>query len=148
MASTRRSRSFLERPDQYLACADEHGWIRHLRCPMLWLRGTFKHVKNCTTNQEFERYAKVEILKFIHVHITSCQTEEGPMRIVNAHRLTIFQGVKIEVTVFMMNPNEESRRWLSWTRAWKEEYDVCLSLSQGLSVAESEFVEFAGSEEL
>ena len=42
------------------------------------------------TNQEFERYANVEILEFIHVYITCCQTEEGPMRIMNAHKLTIF----------------------------------------------------------
>ena len=42
--------------------------------------------------------------------------------------------------------NEESRRWLSRTRAWKEEYDVCSSLPQSLSVPESEFVEFARSE--
>ena len=38
------------------------------------------------------------------------------------------------------------RRWLSRMRAWKEEYDVCSSLPQSLSVAESEFVEFARSE--
>ena len=92
------------------------------------------------TNQEFERYANVEILEF----------------------------VKIEVAVFMMGPNEEStehsqargsmpcgcasesrcRRWLSRMRAWKEEYDVCSSLPQSLSAAESEFVEFARSENM
>ena len=44
------------------------------------------------TNQEFERYANVEI-KFIYVCIASCQAEEGPMRIMNAHRLTIFQDI-------------------------------------------------------
>ena len=38
------------------------------------------------------------------------------------------------------------RRWLSRMRAWKETYDVCSSLPQSLSVAESEFVEFARSE--
>ena len=69
------------------------------------------------------------------------------MRIMNAHRLTIFQDVKIEVAVFMMRPNEESRRWLSRMRAWKEEYDMCSSFPQSLSVAESVFVEFARSEE-
>ena len=62
------------------------------------------------------------------------------MRVMNSHRLTIFQGVKIEVSVFMMWPNEESmehaqargsmpcgcaresrcRRWLSRMRAWRE----------------------------
>ena len=68
------------------------------------------------------------------------------MRIMNAHRLTIFQDVKIEVAVFMMKPNEESRRWLSRMRAWKEESDMCSLLPQNLSVAESEFVEFARSE--
>ena len=67
------------------------------------------------------------------------------MRILNAHRLTIFQHVKIEVAVFMMKPNEESRRWLSRMRAWIETYDVCSSFPQSLSVAESEF-EFARSE--
>ena len=68
------------------------------------------------------------------------------MRIMNAHRLTIFQDVKIEVAVFMMKPNEESRRWLSRMRAWKEEYDTCSSFPRSLSVADSEFVEFAWSE--
>ena len=97
------------------------------------------------TNQEFVRYANVGILEFIHVYFTNCQTEKGPMRIMTAHRLTIFQGVKIEVAVFMIGPNKESRRWLSRMRAWKEEYDVCSSLPQSLSVAESEFVEFARS---
>ena len=29
------------------------------------------------TNQEFERYANVEILEFMHVYIVSCQTERG-----------------------------------------------------------------------
>ena len=67
------------------------------------------------------------------------------MRIMTAHRLTIFQGVKTEVAGFETEPNEESmehaqacgsmtcgcatesrcRRWLSRMRAWKEEYDVC-----------------------
>ena len=97
-------------------------------------------------NQEFERYAKIEILEFIHVCIENCQAEECPMRIMNAHRLTIFQHVKIEVAVFMMKPNEENRQWFSRMRAWKEEYDVCSSLPQSLSVAESEFVEFARNE--
>ena len=62
------------------------------------------------------------------------------MRTMNAHRLTIFQDVKIEVAVFMMK-NEESRRWLSRMRAWKEkeEYDMCSFLPQGLSVAWSDF---------
>ena len=63
----------------------------------------------------------------------------------------------------MMGPNEESiehaqargsmpwgcarcRRWLSRMPSWKEEYDVCSSLPQSFSVAESEFVEFARSE--
>ena len=41
------------------------------------------------TNQEFERYANVEILEFIHVYIANCQAEEGPMRIINSYRLTI-----------------------------------------------------------
>ena len=70
-----------------------------------------------------------------------------------------FQDVKPEVAVFMMGPNEESmehaqardsipcgcerasrsRRWLSRMRAWEEEYDVCSSLLQSLSVAWSEF---------
>ena len=53
------------------------------------------------TNQEFERYANVEILEFIHVYIVNCQTEGGPMRVMNSHRLTIFQGVKIEVAVVL-----------------------------------------------
>ena len=30
------------------------------------------------------------------------------MRVMNSHGLTIFQGVKIEVALFMMGPNEES----------------------------------------
>ena len=30
------------------------------------------------------------------------------MRVMNSYRLTISQGVKIEVAVFMMRPNEES----------------------------------------
>ena len=120
------------------------------------------------TNQEFERHANVEILEFIHVYIANCQTEEGPMRVMNSFRLTIFQGVKIEVAVFTMEPNEESmkhaqargsmpcgcaretrcRRWLSRMRVWKEEYDVCSSLPQSLSVAESQFVEPARSENM
>ena len=37
------------------------------------------------------------------------------------------------------------RRRLSRMRVWNEEYDVCSSLPQSLSVAESEFVEFARS---
>ena len=102
------------------------------------------------TNQEFERYANVEILEFIHVCIAKWQTEEGPMKVMNSHRLTIFQGVKVEVAVFMMEPNEESmehaqarhsmpcgcaresscRRWLSRTRAWEEEYNVWSPLPQ------------------
>ena len=72
------------------------------------------------TSQELERYANIEILEFIHVCIENCQAEEGPMRIMNAHRLTVLQDVKIEVAVFMMKPNEESRRLLSRMRAWKE----------------------------
>ena len=92
------------------------------------------------TNQEFERYANVE-----NVCIANCQAEEGPMRIMNVYRFTIFQDVKIEVAVFMMKPNEESRRWLRRMRASKKECDVCSSLPQSLSVAESEFVEFARS---
>ena len=40
----------LEQPDRYLACADEHGRIRHLRCLLLWLRGADRHIKkfDCT----------------------------------------------------------------------------------------------------
>ena len=38
------------------------------------------------------------------------------------------------------------RRWLSRMRAWKEEFDVCASLPQCLSVVESELVEFSRSE--
>ena len=60
------------------------------------------------TNWEFERYANVEILELIYVYIVICQTEECPMRIMNAHRLTIFQGVKTEVAGFETEPNEES----------------------------------------
>ena len=48
----------------------------------------------------------------------------------------MFQDVKIEVVLFMTKPNEENRQWLSRMRAWKEEYDVCSSLPQSLSVAE------------
>ena len=99
-------------------------------------------------NQEFERYANIEILEFIHVCIATCQAEEGPMRIMNAHRLTIFHHVNIEVAVFMMKANEENRQWLSRMRAWKEECHVCSSLLLSLSVAESEFVEFARNENI
>ena len=42
------------------------------------------------TNQEFERYANVEILEFIHVYIANCQTGEDLTRVMNSHRLTIF----------------------------------------------------------
>ena len=59
-------------------------------------------------NQEFEGYANVEILEFIHVCIANCQTEEGPMRTMNSYRLTIFHGVKAEVAGFETEPNEES----------------------------------------
>ena len=41
------------------------------------------------TNQEFERDANVEMPEFIHVYFANCQAEEGPMRIINSHRLTI-----------------------------------------------------------
>ena len=103
------------------------------------------------TNQEFERYANVEILEFMHVYIANCQTEGGSDE---GHEFAqVFQGDKMEVAVFMMGPNEESmehaqargsmlcgcaresrcRRWLSRTRVWKEEYDVCSSLPQSLS---------------
>ena len=60
------------------------------------------------TSWEFERYANVEILELIYVHIVICQTEECPMRIMYGHRLTIFQGVKTEVAGFETEPNEES----------------------------------------
>ena len=87
------------------------------------------------------------------------------MRVMNSHRLTIFQGVKIEVAEFMMRPNEESmehaqargsmpcgcaresrcRRWLSRMRAWKEEYDVCSSLPRSFSVAVSDLMKVSQS---
>ena len=97
------------------------------------------------TNQEFERYANIEILEFIHVCIANYQAGEGPMRTMNAHRLTIFHDVKIEVAVFMMKPNEESRRWLNRMRVWST---ICAHPLQSLSVAESKFVEFARSEHM
>ena len=91
--------------------------------------GTSRH-SIARTNQEFERYANVEILELIHVYIANCQTEEGPMRVMNSHRLTIFQGVKIEVAVFMMGPNEVNME-ACWMREGIEvptmvESDACL----------------------
>ena len=44
----------------------------------------------------------------ISTNIVVYQTEECPMRIMNAHRLTSFQGVKTEVAGFETEPNEES----------------------------------------
>ena len=112
---------------------------------MLWLRGTEKHIEklDCTNEsgvREIREHRDPGVHSRLHRELS------GPMRIMNAQRLTIFQDVKIEEVVFMMKPNEENRRWLSRMRAWTEEFDVCLSLPQSLSVAESEFVELARHE--
>ena len=73
------------------------------------------------TNWEFEIYVNIEILEVIY--IVTCQTEEG---LVRAHGSIPCGCVK----------DQRDRRWLSRIRAWTEEYDVCSSLPQSLSVAD------------
>ena len=102
---------------------------------------------------EFERYANVEILELIYVHIVICQTEEGLMRIMNSYRLTIFLDAETEVAGFETEPNEESmgpaqargsilygcvkesscRQRLRWMRAYQESM-TCAHLFHGVNL--------------
>ena len=92
---------------------DEYGRIRHLYCPMRWVRDADNPGAHLRLFRDL-----------------SCR--RGLMRIMNAHRLTIFKDLKIEVAGF-----ETAERG-------EHEYDVCSSFPQSVSVAESEFFD-AGS---
>ena len=107
---------------------------------MLLLRGTDKNIKkfDCT-NESGVR--EVRERRDPRVHSRLHRELSDPIRVMNSQSLTVFQGVKIEVAVFMMGPNEESmehaqarcsifcgcaiesrcrRRWLSSMRGGKK----------------------------
>ena len=101
-------------------------------------------------NWEFERYANVENLEFIHVNIVICQTEEDLMKVKSSNRLTMFLDDKTEMVGVVTKPNEESMEYAQASgslpcgcvkepkyrhcrmRACKEEYDVCSYLPRSL----------------
>ena len=67
--------SDLERLGQYRACVDEHGRIRHLRCPMLWLRGADRHIKkfDCTNEsgvREIREHRDLRVHSRLHREVS------------------------------------------------------------------------------
>ena len=84
--------------------ADEYGRIRHLHCPMRWVRDADRHVKefDCANELAAKDTWNIEILEFIY--IVNCQAEEG---LVRAHGSIPCGCVK----------GSRHRRWLSRIRA-------------------------------
>ena len=62
------------------------------------------------TSWEFETHMNVEILELIYVYNVLCQTEECPMRIMIAHRLTPFRSSRLR-----WQDSRQSRTRRAWS---------------------------------